>query len=330
VFLLSLSTFILFKNLKLSEKNAQQLTEKLQLEQEFNKQMGVDSAPLFLQRAIDAFDICEFDESLRFANNAISRDSNLREAWLVKAKAHFIKEEFHAAIEAFQKIDSSHYDLMIKIAKKFILIKTQDNLALSITQHLNLLSELKPLERGDVYWKIVHYKAFQELSIEDRIDFCHGIIRLTYGETKKLNLKFNPQTKHLDISNNPWLNNSLCFLNFPATSITLSKTGINNPIGLRAIPLEKVDMSYTKIIELQTFPCRQVKELNISHNSITHIAPIIDRPIEILHIQNTLIQNSHDLTQLKHLKELHIHQGQLKPRELENLSKAVKIITHPQ
>ena len=94
------------------------------------------------------------------------------------------------------------------------------------------------------------------------------------------------------------------------------------------MPLEEVDMSYTKIIELQTFPCKKVTKLNISGNTIFHITPIIDLPIESLQIQNTLIRNTHDLVQLKKLKELHIHQGQFSKNELDRLDQKIKIVVH--
>ncbi|EDM29348.1 serine/threonine-protein kinase [Lentisphaera araneosa HTCC2155] len=328
--LLALATFILFNNLKLSEKNAAQLADKLQLEQEFNKQMGVDAAPLFLERAIDTFDICNFDESLRFANNAVSRDASMQDAWLVKAKNHFIREEYQATIDAFAKVNSEDHDLVIEIARKYLKIKPLDSSPLTVPQLLNLLAELKPLARGDIYWKVVHYKAFQDLNIEERIAFCRGVIRVNHGasKAKMLNFKFDVDTKHLDVSNNPWLNVSLCFMNFPAKSINLSRTGMNNSIGLRSIPLEEVDMSYTKIIELQTFPCKKVTKLNISGNTIFHITPIVDLPIESLQIQNTLIRNTHDLVQLKRLKELHIHQGQFSKNELDRLDQKIKIVVH--
>ncbi|MDD7983877.1 serine/threonine-protein kinase [Lentisphaera marina] len=328
--ILATALLALSNNLKLAKENEVQLKEKLKLEQEFNKQMGVDAAPLFLERAIDAFDICKFDESLRFADNAVNRNPNLQKAWRVKANNHFIREEYQAFLKVHEKAAYSSTHPMTKLALKYSQIKADDSTALNISQYLNLLTDFKPLNNGHIYFKIIHYKAFQNLDIDDRIKFCKGVITLNHGPKKAalLNFYFNKSTGHLDVSNNLWLSSHLCLMNFPAKSIDLSNTAIYNSIGLRAMPLEAADLSNTKIIELQTFPSKKVKVLKLSGNTLFHIKPITDLPIEELHIQHTLIVNSQEIALLTKLKKLHLHEGQFSKREMAQIPSNIEIIIH--
>ncbi|WDE99372.1 serine/threonine-protein kinase [Lentisphaera profundi] len=325
-------TSVFINNLELSKTNAEQLSEKLLLEKDFHEQMGVDSAPLFLQRALDTYVICSFDESLRFVNNAVSRDDTILEAWLLKGKTHFIREEFTAAYDAFIMGGLTKANKLVKLTEKYKKIKLEDHSPLSIKLYLELLADLRPLQNGDIFGKVIHYKAFGNLSLDDRIAFCTGVIKLIHGPstTRKFVFNFDKETKHLDLSNNPWLRDSNCLQNFPAHSVDLTATPITNFIGLRGQPLKSLNISHTKIIEMHSLTNKEIKNLNISNNGIYNITPINNFPIEVIHIQNTPISNCHDLTKLSQLKELHLHHGQLSKSELDKLSPQIKIVYHPK
>jgi eukaryotic-like serine/threonine-protein kinase len=325
-------TALFINNLELSKENIERMNEKLLLEKEFHDQMGVDSAPLFLQRAKDTFLICSFDECLRFANNAISRDDSIIEAWLLKAQTHFIREEYHAAYQAFRKAKLNKSDSLLKITEKYKQLKADDQVALSIPQYLDLLTDMHPLKNGDIFGKLIHYKAYKDLSLDNRIAFSTGVIKLIHGpkSAKGFTIKFNQKTQHLDLSSYSWLKDINCLQNFPAKSVDLSASSINNLIGLRVQKLHRLNISHTKIIELHSLSNKNLKILNISHNAIYNIMPIITFPIEVIYIQNTPIDNCINLKELPRLKELHLHHGQIRQTELDKLSPQVKIIYHPK
>ena len=325
-------SFVFINNLELSKTNAEQVAEKLLLEKEFHEQMGVDSAPLFLQRATDTYKICSFDESLRFVDNALSRDKTVPNAWLLKGKNHFIREEYNQAHTAFLNSKLAAKSDLLKITKQYTKIKTDDKKALTIKQYLKLLKDFRPLNNNDIFNKLIHYKAFEDLSLDDRIAFCTGVIKLLHPstKTKKFKFKFDKENQHLDLSKNPWLRSILCLQNFPLNSVDLSGSSITTIIGLRAQPLSKINISNTKILSLHSLSNTRIKTLDISRNSIYNINSINNFPIEILYIQNTFISNCSDLKQLPKLKELHLHQDQIKKSELKKLSPQIRIIYHPK
>lgn len=328
VILLIVLSVLSLNHLNLTKKNAVQLAEKLSLEAEYHRKINKDAAPLFLERAEAAYKGHYMQDALNFCNSTVELDSSIKEGWELKGKVHFILSEFDEAVKAFEKADSKLY--LKNLSEKYAQFQ-KDGGDFPISEYVKLMDIVHSKRDFDIFGKLTHEKCYSDISLEDRIAFVKGVIKLRHRRRMvghKFNFNFDKENGHLDLSNNPWLNTVLCLQNFPAKSVDLSKTGIINGIGLRAQTLEKLDISSTKMIELQTLECKGLKELNIANCGIQNLHPIFDQPIEVLDIRNTNVRGLNFTLEMKKLRELHVKKGQFDDKLLKRSNPQVKIISH--
>ena len=227
-----------------------------------------------------------------------------------------------------EKVDSKHY--IRNIAEKYSRVK-DDGLEFPILQYVELMKLIYLKRDFDIFGRMTHEKCYSDISLQDRIAFVKGVIKLRHEsrlKRHKFNFSFDEESGHLDLSNNPWMVTVLCLQNFPAKSVDLSKTGIINGIGLRAQILEKLNISSTKMIELQTIECKGLKELNLANCGIQNLHPVFDQPLEVLNIRNTGVRSLYFTTQMKKLKELHIDKAQFSEKEISRVPSQIKLVIH--
>ncbi|MCM8538979.1 MAG: protein kinase [Lentisphaeraceae bacterium] len=331
--MLTLTLFIVLSivslnHLNLTKENALQLAEKLSLEAEYHRKVNKDAAPLFLERAEASYKGNYLNDALNFCNSAVELDETIKEAWELKGKIHFVRAEFKEALQAFRKINSKLY--FRGIAQQYAGAH-EDGKQFPVKDYVSIMDQVHAKRDFDMFGSMTHFMCYSDISLDDRITFVKGVVTLRHRQrmkNKELNFSFNRETGHLDLSNNRWLNTILCLQNFPAKSVDLSNTGINNGIGLRAQTLEKLDISSTEIIELQTLECSGLKELNIANCGIPNLAPIYSFPLEKIDIRNTGLRSLLFTERFKHMKEIVINKDQFSERELSKVPDHVKVIIH--
>lgn len=316
-----------FNHLSLTRKNAIQLAEKLSIEAEYHRKINKDAAPLFLENAKAALKGNALDDCLNFCKSVTELDESILEAWELKAKVYFVYGDIEKSVEAFRnaKIKTELSELATEYLTK---VPKVDKL--KIEDYLRLMKAVFSIRDYDVFGKMTNYQCYsKELSLEDRITFVKGEIRIRHYrkmKKEKFMFKFDSETGHLDLSDNKWLNTVLCLQNFPAKSVDLSNTAITNGIGLRAQTLESLNISHTNMIELQTIECDGLKELILVNTGVSNLKPIAHLPIEKLDIRKTGVRSLRILGTFQELKEVHISKGQFSEDELKKVSPQVKVI----
>ena len=169
----------------------------------------------------------------------------------MKGLLHLINEEFNASVAAF--IKSEQVSPLLPIARDFKNIKPNDQMQLSVQQFIKLFEAIQKLQNNQFIGCLIHRKAYSDLTIERRIEFCKKIIKAhnqksfdRYEGGKAFNFVYNTKIKQLDLSNNPWLQAAIILQNFPAISANLANTGIKNFICFRNQPLRSLNVSRTK------------------------------------------------------------------------------------
>jgi len=339
VFCISLFTlWFAFTNLKLEKINAlqhaQQLkleADKLKIETEYHKKFNKDAAPRFFERAKIAFNAYDNDEALNFANSAIELNPELNEAWELKGLIHIIKEEFSQALHSLRK--SPKKKLILKIAQDFYAIKANDTIHLPIPQYLALYQRSLDDNIARLTSGLMHQKALSDISIHERIIICKEVIRLQNHTNlernfkgHKINFIYDNETKHLDLSNNPWMQTALILQNFPAVSANFSHTGINNFICFRKQALRSLNVSHTKIIELQRLDNPELLYLDISHTAISNLTRLKELSLLELNISHSAVRDPHIIRDLHSLRKLTIHQGQFTKAQLKTFPPHLEVI----
>ena len=328
VVILVLLAILSINHLSLTKKNAIQLAEKLSLEAEYHRKINKDTAPLFFERAKVSYKGHFMDEALNFCNSTVELDESLKEAWELKGKIHFILSQFKESKKAFDKAGSSHY--LKNLAEQYLDVK-KDGEEFPIEKYIEIMDIVHTKRDFETFGRLTHHKCYSDISIEDRIAYVKGVISLRHRinmKGRKFNFSYNKETKHLDLSNNPWLNTVLCLQNFPAESVDLSKTGIINGIGLRAQTLKKLNISSTDLIELQSLECTGLQELNIAKCGIQNLTPLSNQPLEIIDIRHTNVRSLRFTHLMNKLKIVHVHKGQFDERQKQLLRPGVELIIH--
>ena len=311
-------------NLKLAETNAKEVAEKLRIEKEYHMRINKGAAPKFFERAEVAYDSFEFDDALNFATSAVELDDSLIEAWELKARLHFIRQEFKAAKIAFIRIGEETQLSLVN--KEYVLLKDDDKKQLSVQDYLKLMTKLRDKHLLRDFSNLIHYKIFSDITLEERIEFCKGALIIHNNLASSVDFAYNKEKRHLNLSGNTDLQVILCLQNFPAVSADVSHTNIKDFIGFRQQKLQALNVSHTAIYELHSLENPELQNLDISHTGLNNVARLVGRPIKRLNISHSAIKNIDHILKLPLLEKLIIHNGQLSKDNLYRLPKTVELI----
>ena len=181
IFISLFTSWFAFNNLQLEKLNALQKAEKseleaskLKLENEYHRKFNKGAAPRFLERAQVAFNSYNFDDARNFCDSAVELDPTLQDAWTLKGTLHLIYEEFNSAIIAFKKAHKRKK--LLELSQEFARLKPDDKSGLSIQQFTLLFKRVQQMNHNHLTSGLIHQKAYSNLSLEQRIQFCKKIL----------------------------------------------------------------------------------------------------------------------------------------------------------
>ena len=273
-----------------------------------------------------AYKAYQFDEALDFLNLAVELDGTLQEAWLYKARIHCSREEFNAAINAYDR--AGNKEKLYELSRQFQKIKNDDSSKLKLDDYMSLFIQAVDHYglKDRLFRDFLHQKIYSEISLDERMLFIRKSILMRRNKKySALNFSFDRQTKHLDVSNNTAFSWAYAFQNFPATSADLSYTSINSFTCFRSQPLLALNVSHTSISSLVTLSNKNLRELNISHTAIGDLSPLKNIPLQVLDISHCPITSLSILNSLRQLKTLYISEGQFTPQYLSKVPENVVI-----
>lgn len=280
-----ISTLFIVKLMK-NEKTI--LNTVSRLEQEKSEKISVSklAAPRILKECKEQIDNLEFDKALKSAQLSVELDHEFQEAWELKGRLHFGKQEFEKAREAFNIIgteQSLHYtSLLDKFDKRFELLK--DN------EVLSLIEELHTLDSND-HITIQVFKSLNNLNrpITEKISLVSKALDVLNNTDTSYQFTCHFRNGNLDmILNNSWvIHNIKPLIGLPVTRLELQDTSISDIRILKTMPLQYVNLSYAPIKD---------------------ISSLRDTNIEQLFIRGTRISQLDDLRYMKNLKRIHVDQ----------------------
>jgi len=217
-----------------------------------------------IEEAIDKFDeICEKDPP---ANSKI---------WDSKFWLHFIQQDFGSAIVILEKDKVVERDIA-KLARKFH-PKMDGHKFLPTDDFCDLLSILANQHggiRAPLAEKMLVYDGNNKRPLKERVQIVQHWVRVINGNSKDIELQYDPATKAIRISGDlKWLTrlrdrrknrwsltvNALRFL--PINRLDLRETGFEDPSQLENLAFRQLDIRDTKIRDLA--PLRKIRTLRL-------------------------------------------------------------------
>ena len=213
----------------------------------------------------------DFEMALALTELAIKKNPEDYNAIAEKGFIHFIRQEYTKANEALQQCSthSPHIYDLIRLARKYHLLKPNDEQALTSEQFLNLIREL-PENRSWLKSYMLIYDRKINPSMEAHSDLVKGYIISLNPELSKENFHYKfeerPEGNHLDISHNPKLKTlkNMGGPQFPYLSI------------LRTLDLKTLNVSYSGLFKISELADLELQEINIANTPIKNFKGLKD------------------------------------------------------
>ena len=307
-----------------SKEAALVLAEKFKTEKEISIRRGKIATDQLLKYAQEAYRKDDFNRASQHINSALELDNELPAAWLIRAKLHFLNEEFNLAYSSF--IKAGEDSDLVKLADEYRQVKKDDSLKFTMNKYIDFFNRVsRKLGKGSgLISDLTHVKIYSQISIDDRLHFSRAWIRM-FNDLETLNLSYDSSIRHLDLSHNSTLDFPYVLQNFPARSADFSHTAIDEFICFRAQPLLKLDVSHTKIDKLDTLSNKDLRDLILAHTGISDLSPLKGMPLQSLDIRGCPIKSLTVLESLKQLQQLIISPQQFSPEQIEQVPQGIEI-----
>ena len=319
---ISLSTFFFTTHLKDSRNKAFALAEKFRLKTEESDQRGVLLSQKLYTDALEHFEQDNFEKAIELVDYSLQLKTDNNAALELRGQLFFIQGNFPESMRLLEELnDRDPYS-------EFILDYTKNNQSPKTMKSFHLLI-LKINENFGIFNSLtsdlVHYKIYSNLTYQERLELA-SLLLPTFNKLEKIDLKYDPQLKLLDLSNNPQLVFPYMLQKFPAEKADFSNTSIVNFITFRSMPLISLNVNSTQITSLETFPHNSIRELSIAHTKIRDLTPIRSSTLQSLDIRGLKILNHRELLQMSYLKTLITSPDQLDPEVKQVLSRRLTLI----
>jgi eukaryotic-like serine/threonine-protein kinase len=243
-FSIAIALFIV--NISQKEKQAQ---EALQLYKEQEKktiEVSKEASPQWVHYAHRAEAKFDFELALKHVDVALDRDPNNSVAWSVKARLHYFKQEFNQALAAYEKSEAADKrEAIMAFSEKYA--EKPDAEKMSLSDLLDWLIESKSISHA---YKIIGYSETYIEELSERMKLADVLLRKTNASVKNWHYKFDSQEASLDFSSMPPLYSLSAIRNLPIKKLNLSGTSVVEPIDLMRLPLEELDISSGKMNDI--------------------------------------------------------------------------------
>ncbi|NQZ58291.1 MAG: protein kinase, partial [Lentisphaeraceae bacterium] len=260
--LLSIIIIILIFSFIQISRNERKAIEALNLYEEEKQQtelLGREASPRMAFLALRAIRAFEFDKALEFINRAVETDPHNNSAWYRKGHIHFIRQQFHQAKQAFKKSSPrTHYSRkIIKLSKKFALLKANDQELLDSDNFIKLLSSFTNM--GDIH-KLYRYEAQHYTSLVEHNKTFEFMLKHDNRKVSDWHVSYDLIDGHLtiDLSNHKSLTNISSLINMPVNSLNISNTAVWQTSPLHQLPLQILNIkncnisSIDKLLKIKT------------------------------------------------------------------------------
>ena len=242
-----ISTSLLLKSF-LAEKEALKSLQMYVKEKENNEQMAREEAPRLIGMGELAVKNYSFDEALNYANLAVQRDKTNVDAWNLKGRIHFFRQQFNASLEAMSYVDDNRFKNLKEQARKYREIK-KDSELLSVEQFKQFFREYKHMQYAYLMSGYAEQNAPSlEFQIGIALFFQQELVNHTVAEWHIEYKKLADQIE-LDLSDHPNMTSLAGVRNLPISRLNISNTNVSEIHDIMGLPLTRLDISGTKILD---------------------------------------------------------------------------------
>jgi len=280
---------------------------KLQVQVERNRLLGKESAPKYLQKALDAERDYDFKAARDFANIAVNLDPELIRAWGTKGLMHFVNQEFDAAAEAYKQF-GPRVPYMEEWSREFAAIKPDKNPFLPADKWLDLYLRLKAKNNyvaDRMLHSFLHAQPAPPLPL--RLTIADAVTR---SWSPGVTFHFDFDDIELKITGKEQLSFLYALQGFPAKKLDLSNCGVDHLNALRGMPLEDLNLSHTQVRDLSPLVKLPLLKLNLSGGHFDSLAPLRELPLRELDLRGCKSLKLEQLQGCQYLRRVHLSPGQ--------------------
>lgn len=238
----------LFLKIYLAEKESLASLKLYVKEKENSEQMAREEAPRLIGMGELAVKNYSFDEALNYANLAVQRDGENVDAWNLKGRIHFFRQEFNASLDALSHLDENRFKKMKIFARKLSKVK-KDSELLSVEEFKEFFREYRHVQYS---YLMCGYAEQNAPSLEFQLGialFFHQEISNVDVVEWKLKYKKVGDQLDLDLSDNEKMRSLAGIRNLPIVRLNISNSEISEIHDILSLPLTKLDISGTKILD---------------------------------------------------------------------------------
>ena len=253
-----ISASLLFKAL-LAEKEAVKSLKMYVEEKENKEQMAREEAPRLIGLGELAVKNYSFDEALNYANLAVQRDDKNLDAWNLKTRIHFFRQEFNACVEALSHLDENKFRKLRVQAEKYRHLK-KDSELLSVEEFKKFFREYRHMQYA---YLMTGYAEQNAPSLEFQIGIALFFQQeLVNHEVSEWDIKYKKLGDQLemDFSGHSKMRSLAGVRHLPISRLNISDTEISEIHDIMQMPLTKLDISGTKILDPR--PLLRISTLN--------------------------------------------------------------------
>ena len=253
-----------------AKEQAEAYLQQVIEEQKQNEKLSIALSPRYLNIAKEHWEYYELDQSIEYCDLALRVNPNNLEAQEMRAKLYFAYGDYTQAKKIWERLNSSEQEQQFN---RFILNKNN----LHPDDIYNYRVNSSPI-------KILKARAlFHSFRQSGNLEQLKQVIKIENPKVTELELSYDGDLFDVH-GNSHFINNNF----------------------LRALKLKRVNLSETRIDNIDSLRHSSLKELNIAHAPIWDLSPLADCKIEKLDLSNSYIEGLWLLTNCE-LKELNIN-----------------------
>ena len=251
---------LLFKTY-ISEKQALHTLRLLLEEKEENQKRAIEESPRLVGLAEQAIKLYNFDEALNFSNLGVSRDPDNEQAWKIKGRVHFIRQEFNAAVKALQKVNVNSHRKVRSISEKYGKLKADKDM-LTVELFKEFILEHKHMQFA---YLMCGYAELNAPSLDYRIEVALFFTKeltnrhIADGTEWDIEITNSGDFIELDFSKVPQIRSLSGVRNLPVSKLNISGTDVSEILDITKMPLVELDISDAKILDPR--PLLKIKTL---------------------------------------------------------------------
>lgn len=234
--------------LQKSEKQARDILTLYEAEKKQTELISKDASPHLATQAMGALYSYDFDRSLEFADRAVIRDPQNKNAWSAKALIHFYRQEFTASTTAMNKAEVNPTTRYFKSILRSVKGLKNDDSRLTPDEFISVLHKIPTQTQKRIFFRneVENYR-----SISKHMKIINEMLFVNNPHVKHIAFDFkNENGKNiLNLAGNTDIEQVGCIRQMPLHKLNVEGLSLKNneTAQMRGMPLEELNVAGTNI-----------------------------------------------------------------------------------